>query len=145
MRRLQKLSRLSRYLEQFSIEGVACSFVVTQADATTKLNSAVGDQVLLARPEVHQDGNSDNYTQTLSTAIFVLAKDPGAGRTDARMNETYSRLEALSDRILEIIEDACTAGQCDLLSGLDLVSVDVVPEYSLFGGWNGYSIELKFE
>ena len=61
------------------------------------------------------------------------------------MNETYSRLEALSDRILEIITEGCTAVRCDLLSGLDLVSVDIVPEYSLFGGWNGYSIELKFE
>lgn len=75
----------------------------------------------------------------------MLAKDLGAGRTDELANAEFSRLEGLADKILDKILDACTSGDCTLLLGLNLVSVDVVPEYSLFGGWNGYSIELRFE
>ena len=145
MKRLQKLNNLSCYLAAFSIEGATCAFVVQQADATSRLHSAAGDYVLLARPEMHQDGDSDAFRQTLSTAIFVLAKGLGAGQTDERSNEQYERLADLAERILQRITDDCTGGRCGLLAGLNLVSVDVVPEYSLFGGWNGYSIELKFE
>lgn len=145
MKRLQKLNDLGRYLASFSIDGACCGYVVTQADATSRLNSAVGDQVLLARPEMHQDGDSDRFRQTLSTAIFVLAKDLGAGRTDELADGQYDRLADLAGRILEKIGDDCSSGSCSLMAGLNLISVDVVPEYSLFGGWNGYSVELKFE
>ena len=32
-----------------------------------------------------------------------------------------------------------------MLSGLDLINVEVFPVSSIFGGWNGYSIVLAFK
>ena len=32
-----------------------------------------------------------------------------------------------------------------MLSGLDLINVEVFPVFSIFGGWNGYSIVLAFK
>jgi hypothetical protein len=145
MKRLQKLQKLSQYLEHFTIEGATCGYVVTQADATSRLNSATGDNILLARPDLRQSGNNDFIRQDLSTAIFVLAKDLGAGRTDDLVNEEYNRLAELTDKVLEKIVEDCTNHRCGMMAGMNLISVDIVPEYSIFGGWNGYSIELKFE
>ena len=38
-----------------------------------------------------------------------------------------------------------TGAPCPTLSGLDITSVDVIPEFSIFGGWSGYYMEVVLE
>ena len=102
-------------------------------------------QVLVARPEVHQRGDSDTFREELGTVIFVLEKGLGLDKTEESENEQYSRLLEIADLILAYIAEETSSQNCRLVTGLALASVDVVPEASVFGGWSGYSIELSFE
>lgn len=151
MSRLSRLQRLTEYLAGLRIksgkypDGIDPICTTAQSDATSKLAHLSGVQVLLARPEVHQRGDSDTFREELGTVIFVLEKGLGLDKTEESENEQYSRLLEIADLILAYIAEETSGQNCRLVTGLSLASVDVVPEASVFGGWSGYSIELAFE
>lgn len=145
--RLQNLQNLNTYLKNFRMPVLDCGFlyVTSQADATTALDKLSGDQVLLARPELRQYGDSDSYEETIDTAVFVLAKDLGAGRTQEKENNQFDRLAELTDAVLSKIDKSVTEGDCPLLAGFVLTDLAVVPETQIFGSWQGYSISITFK
>lgn len=151
MSRLSRLQRLTEYLAGLKIHSCCCCehidpiCTTAQADATSKLAHLSGVQVVVARPEVHQRGDSDTFREELGTVIFVLEKGLGLDKTEESENEQYSRLLEIADLILAYIAEETSSQNCRLVTGLALASVDVVPEASVFGGWSGYSIELSFE
>lgn len=144
--RLRNLRNLDRYLQHFHIDDLGCGFryVTAQADATTTLDKLAGDQVLLARPEMRQYGDSDGYEETIDTAVFVLAKDLGAGRTQAKEDAQFERLADIADKVLSKIDNTVTAGDCPLLAGFIVTDIVVTPEVQIFGSWQGYSIAITF-
>lgn len=147
MNRLRNLRNLNSFLRNFSIPGLKCGFrfVTAQADATSTLDKLSGDQVLLARPELRQYGDSDGYEETIDTAVFVLAKDLGAGRTQEKEDAQFERLGEIADAVLSKIDDTVTGGDCPLLAGFIITDVAVVPEVQIFGSWQGYSIDITFK
>lgn len=119
--------------------------MTAQADATSTLDKLSGDQVLLARPELRQYGDSDGYEETIDTAVFVLAKDLGAGRTQEKEDAQFERLGEIADAVLSKIDNTVTGGDCPLLAGFIITDVAVVPEVQIFGSWQGYSIDITFK
>lgn len=147
MKRLQNLSKLNQYLRDFSLPqsyAVTCSYVTSQADATSLLDKCSGKQVLLARPELRQTGDSDGFTDVIDTAVFVLAKDLGAGKTQAKVNTQFDELESIAEAILSKIDDDLTSGSCTLLPGFTIEEVIVTPEIQIFGSWCGFSLAITF-
>lgn len=151
MKRLTKLRKLTEYLSTFRVPGypdIEPVRVVDQENATGQLGSnAFGDQVLVAVPEARGYGpDTDSFSETLSTAFFVLANILGSAWTPALADETYLRLLEVSQAILDKLVEDLTGGEtgmpCPLLAGLSLTDVNIVPEYSVFGGWSGWSIEI---
>lgn len=148
MKRLQNLSNLNRYLRDFSLpqypRGVKCSYVTSQADATSLLDKCAGKQVLLARPELRQTGEGDSFSDVIDTAVFVLAKDLGAAKTQEKENALFDELEGIADDILSKIDCDLTSGSCSLLPGFSIDEVIVTPEIQIFGSWCGYSLAITF-
>ena len=146
MKRLEKLNNLTRYLTSFRVPGtdVVPVRVVNYDQAVGRLTHRKGLVILVARPEMSQSGNEDDYTTRFSTAFFVLEKNLGAASTDEREDELFSRCVNVASDLLTEIERASTDWGCEELRGLRLESVEIVPEMSVFGGWSGYSIELAF-
>lgn len=151
MKRLSKLKRLNEYLVGFRIPGypnIVPVRVVDQENATGQLASdASGDQVLIAIPEAQDYGrNTDSFSETLSTAFFVLANINGPARTQELADETYLRLLDVSQAILDKLDADLTGGEigdpCPYLAGLTLTDLNIMPVYSVFGGWSGWSIEI---
>lgn len=151
MKRLSKLKKLTEYLAGFRVPDypdITPVQVVDQENATSQLGSdAAGDQVLIAVPEAREYGpDTDSFSETLSTAFFVLANINGPTRTPELADETYLRLLEVSQAILDKLDEDLTGGEvglpCPLLAGLSLTDVNIVPEYSVFGGWSGWSIEI---
>ena len=145
MKRFQRLISLTEYIEGFSLPGISPIVTTAQADATSKLQHISGVQVLAARPECRQQGDSDSYSSVLSTAFFVVAKGLGSANTPERERKQYGELLDIASQIVERVAADSTAGTCGLLSGMSLASVEIVPEASIFSGWLGYSVELTFE
>lgn len=147
MKRFQRLISLTEYIEGFSLPELGIRPIVTtaQADATSKLQHLSGVQVLAARPECRQQGDSDSYSSVISTAFFVVSKGLGPAATPERERRQFSELLDIASRIVERVSGDSTSGACGLLSGMSLAAVEIVPEASIFGGWLGYSVELSFE
>lgn len=147
MKRLQKLIRLNRYLQDFDIPeypGISPIRVVAAGDATSRLSKVLGDQVLIAIPELEQDCDEDSVTDTLTLAFFVIAKISGPARTQQLQDQTFDRLLEVADAILRKLITDMTGLPCEGLAGLSMRNVKVVPEESIFGGWSGWSIEIVF-
>ncbi len=142
MKRLDILQRVNRYLTGFRVPGsdIVPVLVTAQGDATSRLAMLAGDQILIARAETHQTGDSDSHNDEISLAFFVLTPELGPAYTQELENETYERLAGLASDVMARFTDDTT--KCSLLAGLSLASVDIVPESSLFGGWMGYSIDI---
>lgn len=145
MKRVEKLNKLTDYLRKLELNGIKAVLTVEQADATSYLSSASGRQLLFARPEQSQYGNSDNYKTKISTIAFLLEKGLGPARTREKEDKQYTDLLNLSSLLLEQISSDITFPGCNSLSGFNLISVEIIPEISIFGGWMGYSIAMDFE
>ena len=153
MKRLSKLRKLTEYLSAFRLEdwpGIVPVRVVDNENATSQLSKAYGDQLLVALPEARDAGNTtDSFRESVSAAFFALAKINGPARTVKLADETYLRLLEVSQAILDRLEEDLTGGEtgmpCPLLAGLSLTDVNVVPEYSIFGGWSGWSVEITLD
>ena len=146
MRRLDKLNNLTNYLTALRAPGLDIEplRVIDEAQTTTRLARRSGTQIVIARPEFKQEGSADSYTTEYSTAIFVVEKALGAASTDEREDAQFSDLVGAACGLLTKIEQDVSS--CvPLLSGLDLINVELFPVSSIFGGWNGYSIVLAFK
>lgn len=150
MKRLAKLRKVTEYLSVFRIPewpDINLVQVVDGENATSQLSKATGNQVLVALPEARDYGrDTDGFSESVSTAFFVLAKINGPARTVELADETYLRLLEVSQAILNKLEEDLSGGQtgmpCPLLAGLLLTDVNIIPEYSVFGGWSGWSLEI---
>lgn len=147
MRRLYKLQKLTEFLKTLTIEGTEAKLypilTTAQSDATSKLAHLDGQQFLIARPECNDNGDSDQHSEIVSTAFFLLEKNLGQLATPEKEQSQYDRLLDVAMSLIEIIDAAMTDSRCGLLSGLSTESVNIMPEASLFGGWLGYSIEIN--
>lgn len=146
MKRLQRLVQATEYFNEFRLEGATCSIVVDQDNAISVLANASGDQLLISLPEESESGRTtDDWSGRLSVAMFAIAKINGPARTPELACATYARLLTLAQAAVVKLSDDMTAGGCRMLAGISLTGLNVVPEYSIFGGWSGYSIELTLD
>lgn len=139
---VKKLIKLSDFLETLKIGGIVAKFTTNAADATEQLNSASGFQIVTSRPELTHRTNGDSF----SAVIFILDKSLGNGRTATKENTQYRDLLHLAGEVISAVVNSTEDGSCSRsLLGMELVSYNLVPEISLFGGWLGWSIEMDFE
>ena len=153
MKRLQRLARVTEYLHRFRVPScpdIVPIMTVNQENATSQLARSSGDQLLIALPEGRSGGrDSDTFDEQVSFAFFALSKVNGPARTVESAQVAYGRLLALLDACLDQLVLDLTGGNgvtpCTALMGLELTTADVVPEYSVFGGWSGYYMEIVLE
>ena len=146
MKRLQRLARATDYFYDFSIPDVDCSVVVDQDNAISALATASGDQLLISLPEESENGQTtDDYASRVTVAMFAIARINGPACTPKKAREAYSRLLGVAQAAVTRLSDDITGGGCSAVSGLRLIGLNVVPEYSIFGGWSGYSIEITLD
>ncbi len=146
MKRLQKLARATDYFYDFSLPDVVCSVVVDQDNAISTLATATGDRLLISLPEESENGRTtDDYSSRISVAMFAIARINGPACTPKKAREAYERLLGIAQAAVVKLSDDITGSGCGAVSGLTLTVVNVVPEYSIFGGWSGYSIEITLE
>lgn len=153
MKRLQKLARVTEYLTQFQVPGypdIKPIMTVNQENAASQLQRTYGEQLLIAMPEGRCSGqDSDSFDNSVSFAIFSLSKVNGPARTPETAEIAYAKLlrilDLCLDKIVVDIQGDEKTDPCPMLAGLDLTTVDVIPEFSIFGGWSGYYMEVVLE
>ena len=63
-----------------------------------------GVDSIYSRPEIQQEGNSDSYTITYNTCVFVLEKNLGSANTEEKEDKQFLRLAEIASNILTQIE-----------------------------------------
>ena len=123
MRRLENLTNLTNYLTALRVPGVEREplRVVDEAQATTRLARRNGVQIVIARPELKQEGSADTYTTEYSTAIFVVEKGLASASTEEREDAQFNNLVTIACDLLSQVENDATSGALGM-SGLDIVS-----------------------
>lgn len=145
MKRLQRLINLNKYLREFSLPNQSIIRATDQGDVTGRLARVAGDQLVIAMPELSLEGaDNDTFTGEISMAFFAIFKAGAAARTEETDKRDFSRMEGLISDALSMLDRTMGEQQCHLLGGLRISSLYVVPEYSIFGGWSGYSAEIRF-
>ena len=145
MKRLENLNKLTTYLTGLRVPDMDIKpiRVVDEVQAASRLAMRHGVQIIVARPDLKQEGDSDSYTTEYSTAIFVVEKIKGASVTEESEDTQFNHLVNIACNILGKIEDDISSCSPELM-GLDLVGTELFPVSSIFGGWNGYSMVLAF-
>ena len=153
MKRLQKLAKVTEYLTHFQLTehpDISPIMTVNQENATSQLNRVSGEQLLIAMPEGRCSGqDSDAFDNSVSFAMFALSKVNTPARTPETAEIAYAKLlqilDLCLDKIVVDIQGDEKTDPCPMLAGLDLTTVDVIPEYSIFAGWSGYYMEIVLE
>lgn len=148
MKRLEKLERTLRYLGDFTLPNLnnAPIQAVNGDDATGRLSKANGLQFIISIPECYETGeDTDTYRDQIVLMFFSLARVNNSARTPQAEAAAYATtLARLRDALDKLSRDT-TGGQCSDMSGLSVTEATVTAEYSIFGGWSGWSMEVTLE
>ncbi len=146
MKKINKLIKTTRYLQAFTLNDIVPISAVAKEDATTRLQGKSGRQIIVALPEDIVYVNNDAYQDTISTVFFVIEKLNNASKTNEKEKKSYEDALEFVEAIIEKIDNDITGeNACELLAGLSIKQISIVPEYSVFGGWSGYSVEIIFK
>lgn len=141
------IRRLIEYLRsmEYTHSGLAnnVAMVVSADNCVSVLDRPlpIKRRVLVSYPMYNDRGNTDVYSGTASVVIFVLEKTLAQQRTDAAEADQFSGILETVDELCSCIENDISNG---VLCGFDVANTQINPEYSVFGGWLGYSIEVDF-
>ncbi len=146
MKKINKLIKATQYIQGFKIGEINPIIAVSKDDATTRLQGKSGRQIIVALPEDIVSVYDDAFQDTISTVFFVIEKLNNAAKTEEKEKKSYEETLQIVNEILEKLDNDITGNNaCELLSGLSIKQISMVPEYSLFGGWSGYSVEITFK
>ena len=145
MRRLENLVNLTNYLKDFSLSSTKVIFAIDADNATSKLLNESKNIILVAMPELEEVGGTDTYSNSLSTAFFVLGTLSDSDKTDELELQMFLELLSISREVANKIEEDISNCTNPLVQGLRLSRVGCIPVGSVFGGWSGWSIDVSFE
>lgn len=116
--------------------------VVDDNQATKKLASRQGIQLVAVLPSYSAEGMAGRKADSWATLFWVIEKgDPS--QSEAKELDQYRRCEEAIHQLKDLIIESEENG-CSLFWRLEIASIVIEPEYNAFGGWNGYFMTLTF-
>tara|TARA_R110002020_G_scaffold475112_1_gene708631 strand:+ start:21343 stop:21771 length:429 start_codon:yes stop_codon:yes gene_type:complete len=115
---------------------------VDDEHVSRKLHDAVGMNFVVALPTYGGLGQSDTPNEQHAIMIWVVEK-PGVDYTDQDERDQYARMQDQIVSIKEYIRESQEDG-CSLWWKLDIDSIVIEPEYNIWGGFNGWFMQLTF-
>lgn len=147
---MQKIKKIIEYFESFGeiLPTANTHFVVSESQTVDVLqNSSIdGIRMIISYPGVEIEFNNSLSSSKRSFLIYVVTKKQQASNNYATEKNQYFELLDIAEKILDKIyaDTSGASGNDEMLSILP-VSVMMLPEYNVFGGWNGWSMTFVFE
>ncbi|WP_162343227.1 hypothetical protein [Cyclobacterium salsum] len=111
--------------------------------AINSLKDERGIQLVAVIPSANASGRDpSSLVDDHSTYLFVIDK----GWTDQQKGEQLDQYEKTQEIILAIREEILESFEegCGPFWRLQAESINIDPEFNIFGGWNGWSMLLSF-
>lgn len=125
---------------QLDLEGsIICS---TEEQALRRLKDMTGIFLVAVIPSTDFRGKQDQYIEQNETLFYIVVKE-ARGQSVADELQQYQDTQ---DKIIQLKEYLFgdNSGYCLQFPRLDINSVEIDPEYNIFGGWLGWSIKFRF-
>lgn len=118
-------------------------FLVAQDNhAMDRLKDKPGIYLLAVIPNAQGRGTVGTTSFNNSTYLFVLEKRT-TDATPSKELDQYERTQSIILRIRELLETYAEDG-CNPFTRLESGSIQIDPEYNVFAGWNGWSMQFTF-
>lgn len=120
---------------------VICS---TEDQGLKKLKDKAGIRMVAVYPNYSFEGGQDTYKARHELLFFIVLKQ-NEGSTDQVELDQYSDTQDAMIRLKEYLFNESTESitYCHLFPGLDIKTVNIIPEYNVFGGYLGWSMALE--
>ncbi|GHB44391.1 hypothetical protein [Mongoliitalea lutea] len=140
-----EIKRFASFLDELKtdVQGLEdYHLVAVDTHAVNRLKSKTGVQLVAVIPNAQRSGRVGASEDMNSSIFFVIEKaNPSAART-AEIDQ-YDKTQQIIIEIRSIIEEAAEEG-CWPFWRLEPGSITIDPEYNIFGGWNGWSMQFTF-
>ncbi len=120
---------------------VICS---TEDQGLKKLKDKAGIRMVAVYPNYSFEGGQDSYKARHELLFFMVLKQ-NEGSTDQIELDQYSDTQDAMIRLKEYLFNESTESStyCHLFPNLDIKTVNIIPEYNVFGGYLGWSMALE--
>lgn len=116
---------------------------VSEPHMYIKLADLPGVILMILYPSADREGKQNEAIDANTTWFFVLEKD-NAGQTDLEEEAQFEKLRLIIVKALEWIEEKSVQCGIKFLKRHQPNRTQIIPEYSEFGGFNGWSMSLTF-
>jgi hypothetical protein len=116
--------------------------VVTEDQATARLHDRAGPCLVVTLPSFQQTGDAANPSGQHAILLWIVEK-PDSDATEQEERDQYARLQTLIVTVKEYIRERQETG-CSIWWRLNISSINIDPEYNVFGGFNGWMMALNF-
>lgn len=116
---------------------------VSEEHAYIKLSDLPDIILLILYPSADREGKQNEAINASTTWLWVLEKD-NAGQTDTEEEAQFEKLRLITVKALEWIEEKSVECGIKFLNRYQPNRTQIIPEYSEFGGFNGWSMSLTF-
>lgn len=143
MIRVKKFDDLCKTIvSNLEIDGyVICS---TDEQGTKKLKDKPGINLVAVYPNYSFSGEADAYRDLHELLFYMVTR-----QKEGSSNETeISQYESTQDSIIKLkeflfAENNYENNLCQMFPNIHISSVNIIPEYNIFGGYLGWSLALE--
>lgn len=126
-----------------TIEGLEeLHLVADDNQATKKLGSKTGIHLVAVIPSAERSGQPGRSIDNNVALFFVVQKPKASAKNEEELTlyeNTQEIIQAISQLILERQENGCT-----VFFRLEPASIHIDPQYNIFGGFSGWSMNFVF-
>lgn len=129
-------------VESIGIKGyVLCS---TEEQGMKKLKDKSGIQLVAVYPNYSFSGQEDSY-KDLHEILFYMVTRQVEGTSDDKELGQYADTQAAIMELKQYLfgEGDHDTGYCRLFPEGDISTVNIIPEYNVFGGYLGWSMVIE--
>lgn len=113
----------------------------TYEQGMNKLKDKAGLILVGVYPAYNFDGNTDSDQARHEMLLFIVTHQKEGGTDEEEIEQYNATLEAMI-RLKKYLLSNVEGHYCQLLPNIEVSSIQIDPEYNIFGGYLGYSIKF---
>lgn len=120
---------------------VLCS---TDEQGSKKIKDKPGINLVAVYPNHSFTGEADSY-RSLHEMLFYMVTKQKEGASSESEIEQYATTQDAVIELKEFLlgENGYDSRLCQLFPNINITSVNIIPEYNIFGGYLGWSLALE--
>ncbi|MDQ1150156.1 hypothetical protein QE382_002140 [Sphingobacterium zeae] len=113
----------------------------TYEQGTKKLKDKAGLILVGVYPAYHFEGNVDGSSTVNEMLLYIVTRQIEGGSDDQEIKQYADTLEAMI-KLKDYLFGTKENSYCQRFPRIDAESLQIDPEYNIFGGYIGYSIKF---